>query len=215
MHLYFIRHGQSFVNLPDYDGLDWDRELTPLGHRQAEKLAQWLPRHINVDALYTSTMLRARETAAYISQAVDVQAQPDDRIREIGTCWSDASPVANTSPRVTHDFWASAQPFMPLFDNGESWLDFLKRVGWFISDITACHQESDDRVLVVCHGGVINAMIDIAFNVGMARHAEVWNHNTGITHWEYKPSSANYEDWRLHGVNLAYHLMEDEALAPL
>lgn len=34
MHLYMIRHGQSHVNLPDWDG-GFDEGLTELGQRQA------------------------------------------------------------------------------------------------------------------------------------------------------------------------------------
>ena len=60
MHLYLIRHGQSFVNLREWDKGNVDVGLTPLGQRQAAALAGWLPSVIpTVDALYASTMLRA------------------------------------------------------------------------------------------------------------------------------------------------------------
>ena len=64
MHLYMIRHGQSYVNLPDWSGTNWDQPLTELGRQQAAALAAWLPQHLpEVNILYASTMLRARETA--------------------------------------------------------------------------------------------------------------------------------------------------------
>ena len=31
MHLYLIRHGQSYVNLPDWTGVNADEPLTELG----------------------------------------------------------------------------------------------------------------------------------------------------------------------------------------
>lgn len=43
MHLYLIRHGQSFVNLEDWSGGNQDVGLTELGQRQAAALAAWLP----------------------------------------------------------------------------------------------------------------------------------------------------------------------------
>ena len=39
MHLYLIRHGQSFVNLPDWTGVNADEPLTELGQQQAAALA--------------------------------------------------------------------------------------------------------------------------------------------------------------------------------
>ncbi len=67
MHLYLIRHGQSYVNLADWkpaSPAEWDASLTPLGQRQAAALAKWLPTAVpHADALYASTMKRAQETA--------------------------------------------------------------------------------------------------------------------------------------------------------
>ena len=65
MHLYLIRHGQSYVNLPDWDSGNVDEGLTELGQQQAAALAAWLPGKLpQVDVIYASTMKRARETRA-------------------------------------------------------------------------------------------------------------------------------------------------------
>ena len=65
MNLYMIRHGQSYVNLHEWTGGNTDEGLTDLGQRQAAALAAWLPEEVDeVDAIYCSTMQRARETAA-------------------------------------------------------------------------------------------------------------------------------------------------------
>lgn len=206
MHLYLIRHGQSYVNLPDFDRKNWDRGLTELGHQQAGRVAAWLKQHVQADALYASTMLRAAETAAHIHDATVLPLTPDDRLREIGSCWDNASPIDLESITPEYpDFWASKLPFIPLFERGESWLDFLKRVGWFVAEALARHD--DETVLVVCHGGVINAIMDIVYNVGPLRQVDVWNHNTGITHWEHVPQDGRQESWRLHAFNMVYHLV--------
>ncbi len=60
MHLYLIRHGQSFVNLKDWTDGNLDAGLTDLGKRQAAALAAWLPQRLpQIDSLYASTMSRA------------------------------------------------------------------------------------------------------------------------------------------------------------
>ncbi len=209
MHLLLIRHGESYVNLPDWDGGFIDASLTPLGQQQAEILANWLARHFTANALYASTMRRAVETAEFISKATGLSAAVDDRIREIGNCWPDASSinVEEEAPEYA-DFWATERPFSPISPGGETWMDFITRVGRFLIDVTEAHPNAEDTVLVVCHGGVINAAMDIAFNVGPRRHADVWLHNTSITHWEYNPADRRQEPWRLHGFNLNYHLLE-------
>jgi len=104
--LYFIRHGQSFVNLADWAEGNVDVGLTELGQRQAQALGRWLPTAVpHVDAIYTSTMARARETAAAATAAYALPIQFDDRLREIGNNRTDHSPwPADTLPSVYSDF---------------------------------------------------------------------------------------------------------------
>jgi broad specificity phosphatase PhoE len=215
MHLYLIRHGQSYVNLPEFAGDNWDQGLTNLGQQQAARLATWMQAHVLADALYASTMRRAVETATYLADTTGLSITPDDRLREIGTCWADASPTpVDTDPPTYVDFWASQKPFAPIFEGGESWTDFVTRVGRFLSEITDRYGETQQRVLAVCHGGVINAAMDILFGTGPWRRAEMWVYNTAITHWEYDPTHGRRESWRLHGFNMAYHLLEDNGGFP-
>ena len=93
MHLYLIRHGQSFVNLADWAEGNVDAGLTELGKRQAEALGRWLPSIVpRVDAIYASTMARARATAATAVAPYAMPIQFDDRLREIGNNRLDHSP---------------------------------------------------------------------------------------------------------------------------
>ena len=80
MDLYLIRHGQSYVNLPDWDSGNTDEPLTDLGQRQATAVAAWLPSHLEkVDAIFASTMKRARETAAPIAVTYGMEITWDTR----------------------------------------------------------------------------------------------------------------------------------------
>ena len=42
-----------------------DRALDPVGHRQAEQGGQWLAAHYPATPVFTSSALRAQETAAH------------------------------------------------------------------------------------------------------------------------------------------------------
>ena len=106
MHLYFVRHGESFVNLKDWDKGNTDEGLTPLGQRQAAALAKWLPDEIEaIDALYVSSMRRAQETAVPIAQklryetvhAAAMSSGPTHSIQRVLLCCG----VANAARRVS------------------------------------------------------------------------------------------------------------------
>jgi len=67
IQLFLIRHGQSFYNR-DGEEAGMDSGLTPLGWAQARRVADWLVENEAVDVLYSSSMLRARQTAEVIGQ---------------------------------------------------------------------------------------------------------------------------------------------------
>lgn len=209
MQLYLIRHGQSYINLEEWEGGHIDTNLTELGHQQAAALANWLPNHLpTFDTLYTSSMKRAVETTEYLSKAYDVTAKEDDRIREIGNNRRDHSPWPSDNIPTNDDmigFWSSERPFSQIAkrDDSESMMHFKTRVGSFIESMLENH--ADQTVVVVCHGGVLDMVIDYAFNVGPYRRCELWTANTGITHFEYIAHPGR-ELWRLHFQNRVEHL---------
>lgn len=208
MHLYLVRHGQSYINLPEWISGNADEPLTALGQQQAAALAAWLPQQLpNVDTIYASTMRRAAETAGLLAAAYGLALQFDPRVREIGNNRIDHTAFeAGTLPNQYVDFWASARPFAPVMrdaDDVESLMHFRTRVGIFLEEISARH--AGQTVIVVCHGGVIEAAFEHIFNVGPWQRCEVWAANTSITHFELVEHPGR-EVWRLHSHNRTDHL---------
>jgi probable phosphoglycerate mutase len=209
MHLYVIRHGQSFVNLPDWDGVDSDMPLTPLGVQQAAALANWLPSFLpEVDALYCSTMRRPRETIAPLAEAYGMEVTYDHRIREIGCNLIDHSPYPEGQTLARNDwvaFWPPERPFASVSQDGkaESAMHFRLRVASFIEDMVDRHK--GQRIIAVAHGGVMDSVFDYAFGIGPWRRCAVYTYNTAVTHFEYveKPG---HEQWALHQHNSIEHL---------
>jgi probable phosphoglycerate mutase len=205
-----IRHGQSHVNLAEWDSGNTDEGLTQLGQTQAAALAKWLPGQVpTVDAMYTSTMRRALETAAHLSAAYDLSLHHEDSLREIGNNrWDHTAWPNDALPREYADYWASERPFStvtPFTEGGETFIHFRTRVGIFLEELVERHRQ--ETVVVVCHGGVIEATFDHIFNVGPWRRCEVWIHNTGVTYFEYVEHPRR-ETWRLHYNNRCCHLQE-------
>ncbi len=208
MQLYLIRHGQSYVNLQDWTEGNQDTGLTDLGQRQAAALGTWIVAAIpQVNVLYASTMSRARETAEAVAQAYGCHIYFDDRLREIGNNRHDHTAWPNDDlPRQYANYWSSEQPFSsvtPYVDSGETWMHFRTRVGVFVEELVTKHQ--NEVVIVVCHGGVVEAVFDHIFNIGPWRRCEVWDRNTGLSHFEYV-AHPNRETWRLHFHNRQEHL---------
>ncbi len=210
MHLYIIRHGQSHVNLKEWDSGNTDEGLTGLGKKQAAALARWLPSQVpQVDAIYSSTMRRALETAEPLSEAYGLALNFEDRLREIGNNrWDHTAWPNDDLPRDYAEYWSSERPFStvtPYIEGGETFIHFRTRVGLFIEELVETHL--GEVILAVCHGGIIEAAFDHIFNVGPWRRCEIWNHNTGVTHFEYVDHPRR-ETWRLHFNNSTCHLSE-------
>jgi broad specificity phosphatase PhoE len=208
MHLYLIRHGQSHVNLADWNNGNTDEGLTELGQAQAVALAEFFPQEVpTVDTIYASTMRRARETAGFLAEAYGAEIVLDDRLREIGNNRLDHTAWPNDAlPTEYADFWGSERPFAtvtPVVEKGETFIHFRARVGLFIEELAERHPK--ETIFAVCHGGVIDAAFDHIFNIGPWRRCEVWNANTGVTYFEHVEHPRR-ETWRLHYNNRVTHL---------
>lgn len=88
MKIYLIRHAQSQWQVaPSHD---WDTALSRTGHEQAQRLGHWLAdrpclaegSHLQVAGLCSSPLVRARETAAYVADALGLPLDTDDRLCE-------------------------------------------------------------------------------------------------------------------------------------
>lgn len=208
MNLYMIRHGQSFVNLPDWEKGNQDMGLTDLGKKQAAALGQWLPSEIeNINALYVSTMLRAIETSAPILEAYSgLEPIMEPRIREIGNNQLTHAPWENDNLPEYGEHWGSERPFhsiTPSTPGGESLMHFRIRIGEFLEDIAEKHE--GETVVAVCHGGVLDMAFDHMMNVGPWRRCEIFTKNTGVSRFQYVHTSTR-ELWRVYYHSRVDHL---------
>ena len=138
MKLYIARHGQTTWNVDDLVCGRADVPLTELGHQQAQKLAQ-SSLDKKIDVILCSPMLRARQTAQAVSDAIGVPIQIDDRLMEF-----DFGSFDGTSRFGEEFVWLRAQ--MPTrFPGGESGFDLAYRVYSLLSDLG--HEVSDSLYL--------------------------------------------------------------------
>jgi broad specificity phosphatase PhoE len=215
MHLFLVRHGQSVENTKPMDGSNSNSPLTTLGEAQAAAVAAWLPEHVanyTLKALFSSPMRRAKQTAQAIASRLNVEITFDDRLREVGNADSGGTPFPlDALPDYKLGVWGSITPYDPIGDGAESWMQFRVRVARFIEDTIRVLDEDhkDDAVIVVCHGGVIEAFYEYTFRRSPVSSVIVTTNNTGVTHFEYLPRNTT-PDWWLRYHNYTLHLTPDQ-----
>src|SRR5438552_13357832 len=79
--LYLIRHGQSAGNAEGRFGGHGPTPLSDLGREQAEKTAKVLAKE-GVNAIYSSDLLRAIQTAEPLAKLLDIQINASEAFRE-------------------------------------------------------------------------------------------------------------------------------------
>jgi phosphohistidine phosphatase len=78
MRVYLVRHAEAEPGTPD----DEQRALTPAGKEQARQLADRLAADgVEPDAILTSPLRRARQTAEALGDRLGVRPEADDRLR--------------------------------------------------------------------------------------------------------------------------------------
>ncbi len=166
MHVYLIRHGQSYQNTSDLRQAisveefrrlvaeSHTSELTPAGIEQARRAAEQLAT-FGLTQLYASPYLRAQQTAAIISAAVGLPVVTVNELHEINPL---IPPVLRRNRMRSlrslyirgylHQMW----PHEPVA--GETWWSVRRRVATVWRQLNAEWRPSS-RPALVAHRGLI------------------------------------------------------------
>ncbi len=146
---YFVRHGETEWNA----GGRWcgrsDVPLSAVGRRQAELLARRL-QPLSIQALYSSPLMRALETARLIGQAAGLEPVVDGRLVELSYGeWEGRT--YEESKRTNPDIYRTweADPAAQAPPGGESGEQLMIRVKPFLREVAERHPVGN--VVVVCH----------------------------------------------------------------
>ncbi len=131
--------------------------LDEKGRIQAAELAERAAAH-GFATLWSSTLLRARETAEIVSARIGLEPKEDARLMETNAGdWTDRSfsEVQAEAPELFAKFIAGDPSFA--FPGGESFAQQEERVGAALDDV----EKGALPALVVCHGMVIRAALSV------------------------------------------------------
>lgn len=200
-----IRHGESACSRAGVvGGHKGCTGLSDKGVREAQALRDRLIRTgelSGASALYSSVLPRAVQTARIISPAIGTGLAPVAKCsfcelhpgEADGLTWSEFSERYG-EPDFVND------PDVELSPGGESWSGFLGRASEALLGVADRH--SGQTVVVVCHGGVIEASL-LAFlpvERDLVRLGLRTEH-TSLTEWERSDGG-----WKLLRYNDAAHL---------
>jgi broad specificity phosphatase PhoE len=171
-----VRHGQT----------DWNREgrfqghadppLNDAGREQAAALADLLAGD-GITAIHSSDLRRAYETATIVAARLGLDVSAHTGLREI-----DVGRLQGLTREEIDIRWPEARAVLAERGYGAGWggesVDELsERVVAALREIAAAH--SDDRVLVVGHGGTIRVALADADGLDTVSHRKVWSGPAG------------------------------------
>ena len=157
MMIYLIRHGKD----DDTVRGGWsDASLTDVGITQVRALSKRLKSEIEIGAIFSSDLPRAKETAEILGEAfgLPVFLRPEFRETNNGLLAGMKNEIANE--RYPGLFWNSLG-WDEKYPDGESPREFYRRItaAWtaFRSEVSSMEKD----VALVTHGGVINVILHL------------------------------------------------------
>lgn len=160
MRLYFVRHGESEANTRHViSNRNSPFGLTERGREQARTLAGKLT-DISFTMIFSSPILRARETADIFSTSLGQAYRITEALREYdcGILEEKSDEESWRLHRQYYEDWTLRHDFLSKPEDGESFVDIRNR---FLPFVGSLKYENDDHILLVGHGGLFHLMLPL------------------------------------------------------
>lgn len=194
----FIRHGETDWNRIKRIQGHTDIPLAATGVEQARRLAQRLVEEAvqgaRLDAIYSSDLLRARQTAQPIATALGLPLQLREGLRErlYGAFEGyDREQIAERYPDEFEHWQSRDGGFAP--PDGESMRAFYRRVMETVAPIVAAHPGG--RVACVAHGGVLDCVYRFARDLTLEVPRDYALLNTSINVVDFEGGKGKVVSW--------------------
>lgn len=180
------RHGQTDFNAPPVriQGT-LDPPLNETGRAQARELADLVAGE-GVAALYTSDMVRARQTAEIVAERLGLEPVVEPRVRECAWgAWEGrlVEDIAREEPDEWQAWLDAGESFrFPSAPGkpGESLEEHMQRTTAALDDI----RSGELPALVVCHGGTVRVALAARDPRGLDAYHDFHPRNGQLVRWE-------------------------------
>lgn len=186
MIVYFIRHGETTANATKTFAGVSDVDLTEKGIEQAKQASEKL-KDIKLDAIYSSDLKRAVETAKYIADKQALTVQSNRLFREMNFgIWEGKqfAEIKASAPERLQMWFDDFENFV--VPEGESVKEMFERVTEAYKHLIAKHGiDTDVQIAIVAHGGVIQALLSFLCFNNVSGYWKFKVENCGINKIEY------------------------------
>ncbi|MGH1522423.1 MAG: histidine phosphatase family protein [Nitrosopumilus sp.] len=201
----FLRHGQAKNNTDRIlAGRTEGIPLTDTGIKQAEHTAQLLE-HMNVSAIYSSPIQRAKHTAEIVGKHNSLDVTIDDRLIELDMGKFTRMPydeIFNSHGNVFMKFYNGE---LEIAHNGvETFSEVKKRVLGIVDDII--HNHPDENVVLVTHMDPIKAMLSTIIDLSPTNLFELIIANASLNIFKEKD-----QKFSLSGLNIMHPSRFDQS----
>ena len=160
MKIYFIRHGETIWNKEKKIQGQSDIPLNEYGIELAHITADAIE-DIPFDIVFSSPLIRAKETAEILVKNKNLTIHEDDRLREMsfGEGEGESLPQIHSHPEMKlHNFIHNPGEYIPPI-GGETFEELYERCKSFIDDVILPAEKKYDTMLIVGHGALIRGFI--------------------------------------------------------
>jgi probable phosphoglycerate mutase len=178
--LYFVRHGESVANLTrEFSNTGSKHPLTSRGIEQARLLADSLASR-RISRIYSSPLLRAVQTADILSQTLQAQVEVTEALCEwsVGVLEGTSDEQGWARHRQVQEDWFVRGNLESKIPGGESFVEIRKRFVPFIDALVSHGHGTDERLVLVGHGGLYVAMLPVVLrniSLDFALHVPIPN----------------------------------------
>ena len=183
--LIFVRHGYSVSNEGKFFAGHTDVDLTERGYKQAALTAEYL-RNEKIDAVYSSDLKRAYNTALPIAKMHSLTVIKDERLREIYAGEWEGLSFEELRKSYGEDYSVWLDDIgRSRCTGGESTIELLDRIFARTEDIA--RENEGKTVLIATHATPIRVLCTLAAGEGMAKMAEIpFVMNASVTRFDYE-----------------------------
>lgn len=178
-----VRHGETEWNRQEVFRGRLDIDLNDTGRRQAELLGEHLSR-IKVDAVYSSPLKRALETADRIARHHRLGVQTAHGLIDLdyGEWQGLSKETVKTKYKGLYTQWTE-KPHQVRIPGGESLDNVTERAVGVVDEVIARYQ---GRVVLVSHRVVNKVLICALLGLGNSRFWHIKQDTAGITTFTYE-----------------------------
>jgi len=203
--LFLVRHGQSAGNAEGRFGGHGATPLSDLGFEQARVTAEALARE-NINAIYSSDLLRAVQTAEPLSKLVGIPVETSQAFRERNVGVLEGLTFDESKQEYPNDYYALVnRNIHHVITKGESYSNLLDRITVELRNLLRKHR--GERIAVFTHTGALCFMtlhLLGAIHRGTKQTPWIITSNCGINRFEIRGS----RNVRVLALNDTRHLTQ-------